>query len=179
MVRLNKTAQLLRYISRKKFCSLSDMTTNSLLLEVYSNTRSTTPQRRIIDACSILAKKGFITVGMLDNEKVFKITEKGRRHLKRIAVLETEITSNIWDERWYIVTFDLAETKKVVRNQIILCLKRQGFFHYTKGLWILPYNPIKLIEELREQYGLKHEIKLIVATHLDGEAKLVRHFKLK
>ncbi len=178
MVKTNKTAQILRYISRKKFCSLADLTNKDSLLTLFSNTRSTTPKRRIIDACSILAKKGYISVGVVDNDKIFKITEKGLRHLKRIAVLEAEIESRVWDGRWYIVTFDIPESSKNIRNQLILCLKRHGFYNYTKGLWVYPHNPIKLLSDLRDQYGLKTELMLIVATHLDGESKLKRYFRL-
>ena len=76
------------------------------------------------------------------------------------------------------MTFDIAEQQKTVRNQLILSLKRHGFLHYAMGLWVLPYNPIKMLDTFRDQYGLKSEIKMIVASHLDGEAKLKRHFKL-
>lgn len=178
MVKTNKTAQILRYISRKKFCSLADLTQKDSLLALFANTRSTTPKRRIIDACSILAKKGYISVGVVDNDKIFKITEKGLRHLKRAAVLEAKIESPVWDGRWYIVTFDIPESSKNIRNQIILCLKRHGFYNYTKGLWLYPHNPAKLLSELRDQYNLKAELMLIVAMHVDSESKLKKHFKL-
>lgn len=178
MVKTNKTAQILRYISRKKFCSLADLTRKDSLLALFSNTRSTTPKRRIIDACSILAKKGYISVGVVDNDKIFKITDKGLRHLKRTAVLEADIDARVWDGRWYIVTFDIPESSKNTRNQIILCLKRRGFYNYTKGLWVYPHNPIKLLTDLRVQYGLKNELMLIVASHMDNESRLKKHFKL-
>ncbi len=178
MVKPNKTAQILRYISRKKICSLLDITSRQQLLDVFVDTNSTTPKRRLIDALSLLAKKGYISVGTVDNDKIYKITEKGSRHLKRLEILEIDINNSTWDGRWYIVTFDIPENKKVVRNQIILCLKRHDFYNYTKGIWVYPHNPIKLVNELRDQYSIQKQLRLIVAYHIDGEQQLKKHFQL-
>jgi len=176
---MNKTAQILQTIATKKFISLSELERSKPLLESYSSTvQSTTSRRRIIDTCSLLAKQGYVSVGIVDTEKIYKITQKGLDRIKAAQTIQGEIDTSRWGGRWYFVTYDLPESQKAIRNQVILTLKRHNFINYTKGIWILPYNPQKLIENLRKQYNLHSEIKLIVASHIDDEKKLKRQFKL-
>lgn len=175
----NKTAEVLRLIQTKKVATSSDLAANKLLLELFSGSSKASPRRRIIDTTALLAKQGYVSVGLLDNEKVYKITLRGQERLKAHQVAQDAISiPERWDGRWYLVTFDIPETKKVVRNQLILTLKKYGFVNYAKGLWLLPYNPSKLLQSLRKQLGLKNEIRLIVAQTIDLDSKYQKHFGL-
>ncbi len=175
----NKTAEILRLIQTKKVATLGDLSSNKHLLAVFSSSAKATPRRRIIDTAALLARQGYVSVGVLDNEKVFKITEKGKERLKAAQVSEDGLSiPDRWDGRWYLITFDIPEKKKVARNQLIITLKKHGFINYTKGLWLIPYNPSKLVVSLRKQLGLKSEIKLIVAQAIDNESKYRKHWDI-
>jgi DNA-binding transcriptional regulator PaaX len=116
---------------------------------------------------------------MLDGERVYKISHKGGQKLQRYQALKVDILPR-FDGHWYLVTFDIAESHKSVRNQLILTLKRHGFVQYSGGVWVLPYNPQELINKLRKELSLdKQQIRLISATHIDGTSDLKRKFKLK
>jgi DNA-binding transcriptional regulator PaaX len=175
----NKTAEILRLIQTKKVATLGDLSSNKHLLSVFSSSAKATPRRRIIDTAALLARQGYVSVGLLDNEKVFKITEKGKARLKARQVTEDGLTiPERWDGRWYLITFDIPESKKVARNQLIITLKKHGFINYAKGLWLIPYNPTRLVASLRKQLGLKSEIRLIVAQAIDGESKYRKHWDI-
>lgn len=175
----NKTAEILRLIQTKKVATLGDLSSNKHLIGLFSASTKATPRRRIIDTAGLLAKQGYVSVGLLDNEKVFKITEKGKERLRAHQVSQEGLgITERWDGRWYLITFDIPESKKVVRNQLILTLKRHGFINYTKGLWLIPYNPTKLVASLRKQLGLRSELRLIVAQSIDGDTKYRKHWDL-
>ena len=178
MKNVNKTAQILKTIARKRIISLSDLCDSKPLVELFENSKTTTPKRRIIDSCTLLAKQGFISVGNVDDDKVFKITVKGQEHLKKAELLQFDIQPLSWNGRWYLVTINLPESKKTIRNQILLVLKRFGFIQYSKGIWIYPYNPSDLITKMRDQYNLKNEIKLIVASYIDDHKRYQKIFKI-
>ena len=178
MQKIPKSAQLLAVIAKRDIVRHGNIIKDQALLEMFSDTRTTTPSRRIADTASLLAKQGFLSVGIIDSQKVYTITKKGREKVNRAEAMKSVITSDRWDGRYYLVTFDIPENKKVVRNQIIIDLKRAGFINYSKGIWLSPYNPIGYIESVRKRYDLKKNIKLIVASHLEDEAKIKRHFKL-
>ena len=175
----NKTAEILRLIQTKKVATLGDLSSNKHLLTVFSSSAKATPRRRIIDTIALLARQGYVSVGLLDSEKIFKITLKGKGRLKAYQVSEDGLSiTDRWDGRWYLITFDIPESKKVARNQLIITLKKHGFVNYTKGLWLIPYNPAKLTSSLRKQLGLKSEIKLIVAQAIDNDSRYKKYWSL-
>lgn len=175
----NKTAEILRLIQTKKVATLGDLSSNKHLLSVFSSSARATPRRRIIDTAALLARQGYVTVGLLDNEKVFKLTESGKARIKAAQVVENGLSiPERWDGRWYLITFDIPESKKVARNQLILTLKKHGFVNYVKGLWLIPYNPTAMIKSLRKQLNLRGKIKIIVAQFIDDENKFKKYWDL-
>ncbi len=175
---LTKSAQILSFIAKKDLLRQSKITTEPSLVSVFSDSKTTTASRRITDTLALLAKQGYISVGILDNQKVYTITQKGRTKLQREQTRASIPTTGRWDGRYYLVTFDIPESQKAIRNQIILDLKNAHFYNYSKGLWLSPYNPIKYVETTRARYNLGQKIRLIVASHLEDEAKIKRHFQL-
>ena len=173
---LNKTREVLRFIATRKVVTQSEIIGSKALLELFS-VGDSNARRRVIDTCALLAKQGYVSVGMLDGERVYKINAKGQKRLDSYT-LEINSVVRRFNGRWYLVTFDIPEKDKGVRNQLILTLKRQGFVNYTKGLWLLPYNPAKLIAGLRKQFDLQKELRMIVASHIDDEAHYKKLFKL-
>lgn len=176
---LNKTREVLNYIAARSVVTSSEIAAAKSLLRMYpSGAGSSSPRRRLIDTCGLLARQGFITVGMLDGERVYKLSHKGTQKLQRYQALKIDILPR-FDGRWYLVTFDLPESHKSIRNLLIITLKRHGFVSYSGGVWLLPYNPTDLIIALRKQLGIKKEIRLIVATQIDGASDLKRKFGIK
>lgn len=179
-MKINKSAQILQVIAKKQVVSLKYLTKQPQLLELFASSRPGGAKRRIIDTCALLAKQGFVSVGVLDGEKIYKLTLKGSHHLNQVALLELPLfTDQLWNGRWYLIAFDIPDTKKAVRNQLIILLKRYKFSQYSKGLWLLPYNPTELLNRVRQQYNLKKEIKLVVADYIDHESRYIRLYNLK
>ena len=173
---LNKTREVLNYIAARSVVTSSEIAAAKSLLRMYpSGAGSSSPRRRLIDTCGLLARQGFITTGMLDGERVYKLSHKGTQKLQRYQALKVDILPR-FDGHWYLVTFDLPESHKSVRNLLIITLKRHGFVSYSGGVWLLPYNPNDLIIALRKQLGIKKEIRLIVATQVDGASDYRRKF---
>lgn len=173
-----KSAQILALIAKRDLVRQSKIIAEPSLVTAFSTTTTTTPARRITDTLSLLTKQGYISVGIVDNQKVYSITHKGRTKLDRAISVSQVVTSDRWDGRYYFITFDIPEEQKVARNQIIIDLKNAEFINYSKGLWLSPYNPTKYVEAIRKRYNLGQKIRLIVASHLEDEAKIKRHFKL-
>jgi len=173
-----KSAQILALVSKKDLIRHSRIIAEPLLVAAFLS-KTTTPSRRIADTLALLTRQGFLSLGLVDGEKVYTITLKGTEKLNRAKAVSKVFDTKAWDGRYYLVTFNIAQPQKVLRNQIILDLKHAGFINYSKGLWLSPYNPIKYVESVRKSHDLGQKIRLIVASHLEDEAKIKRHFKLK
>jgi phenylacetic acid degradation operon negative regulatory protein len=174
--RINKSAEVLKVIAGKRVIVEDELTTARSLLSLFgANAR-----RRIIDTAALLTKQGFISIGTIEHEKLYKVTDKGLRHLDLYLLGKKGIAKpREWQGSFYIVTFEIPDAQKVTRNYLVAQLKLQGFVNYTKGLWVYPYDPTEYVRGLKKLLGLQKEIKLITASALDGEASLKQAFGLK
>lgn len=173
--RINKSAEVLKVIAGKRVIVEDELTTARSLLSLFgANAR-----RRIIDTVALLTKQGFVSVGTIEHEKLYKVTDRGVRHLDLYLLSKKGIPkSRDWNGMWHIVTFEIPDSQKVTRNYLVAQLKLQGFVSYAKGLWIYPYDPVEYVRGLKKLLGLQKEIKLITASSLDGEAALKQEFGL-
>ena len=181
MPKINKSAEILACINKKNVVSINELAALPDLLNLFSNTGSSTStaRRRVIDTTHLLARQGFVSVGTSDSEKIFKLNLKGQRHLENYLVLKHGIPKPArWDGKWHLVTFDIPESKKNARNNLIIQLKSQGFVSYAKGLWLYPYDPATLIRGLAKQLEIEKYLKIIVAASIDNDKPYKKHFSL-
>lgn len=175
MPRINKSAEVLKVIAGKRVIVEDELTAARSLVSLFG----TNARRRIIDTAALLAKQGFISVGSIENEKLYKVTDKGLRHLDLYTLSKKGVPKPAqWDGLWYMVTFEIPDSQKVTRNYLVSQLKLQGFVNYTKGLWLYPYNPKVYIKGLKKLLGLNKEIKLIVVRDFDGADTIKAQYKL-
>ncbi len=180
MFKVIKSHELLEIIDQKNVISLSELADNQHLQAVFVAKPASVSRRRIIDTISILARQGFVSVGQLDGEKIYKLSARGKYQLASYQINKVGIPRPArWSKTWYFVTFDIPESQKVARNSLITHLKNQNFYNYTKGVWVLPYNPRHFLDKLADHLKLTGRIKIIEANRIDDEAKLKRHFRLK
>jgi len=179
--KINKSAEILAQIGKKRVIGATELTQTRHLLNLFTSSGKGKglARRRIIDTTALLARQGFISVGELDGEKIYKLNRKGKSHLESYLISKRGIPRPArWDGKWYLVTFDIPESKKTARNNLINQLKDQGFISYTKGLWIYPYNPADYISGISRQLDIESAVHLITAIKLDNEKKLKKHFAL-
>ncbi len=175
MPRINKSAEVLKVIAGKRVIVEDELTAARSLLNLFgSNGR-----RRIIDTAALLAKQGFVSVGSIDDEKIYKVTPKGIRHLELYTLSKKGVPKPAsWNGTWYMVTFEIPDSQKVTRNYLTSQLKLQGFVNYTKGLWLYPFDPTTYIKGLRKLLGLQKEIKVIAVKDFDGSESYKNQFAL-
>ncbi len=83
-------------------------------------------------AVARLREKGFIETDKTDVGKlILKLTDQGRTEL----LLGKENVDN-WDGKWRIVIFDIPEQKRLIRDLFRRNLKKWGFKHLQKSVWI-------------------------------------------
>ena len=83
-----------------------------------------------------LRKRGLIETDKTEaNRLILKLTDEGRT-----AILLNEENIGNWDGKWRIVVFDIPEQKRLIRNLLRRNLKKWGFKHLQKSVWISKKN---------------------------------------
>ena len=94
--------------------------------------------------------------GLLRTLKEPQITAAGIKRLKNsIPVYQKK---RPWDGSVYLVTYDIPENERSVRNQLRELLKKIGAGYLQASVWITPYNPEKILQEFHQEKNKRGEI---------------------
>ncbi|MBI2476258.1 MAG: hypothetical protein HYV67_03370 [Candidatus Taylorbacteria bacterium] len=86
--------------------------------------------------------------------------------------------TKVWDGKWRLVTFDIPEKIKKVRDAIRYHLKKIGMHEFQKSLFIYPHECKKEIDFIIEFYNVRKHVRFILAETIDNELDLKKSFKL-
>ena len=87
-------------------------------------------------------------------------------------------TPKEWDGKWRIVMFDIPERIKRVREALRMHFKSMEFYEFQKSVFIHPYPCGEEIEYITEFYNARKHIRFILATKIENELELKKHFNL-
>lgn len=112
---------------------------------------------------SRLKGKGYIKYSKERSD--LEITATGRRRLRRaVPVYEKR---RKWDGKLYLITYDIPEHKKMVRDRLRDWLKALGCGMLQRSIWITPYDPREVLRKYIRYNRLEGEV-LISYTDKDG-----------
>jgi phenylacetic acid degradation operon negative regulatory protein len=106
-----------------------------------------------------------------------ELTERGRRRLQAIN-LEQPLSQHQWDGKWRIAIFDIPDSKKLARDTLRRTLRHLGFVQLQESVWVTPYPCEKEIEAAKQLYGIGDDLRLITASHIQGQDSLIQKFDL-
>jgi len=101
------------------------------------------------------------------------VTESGRDVLGQEIWSESE-----WDGKFRIVIWDIPEKKRIVRDLLRRNLRKWGFAHFQKSVWIYPYRVPKFLKEILFEERIKHFTRFITTKRIEYDKDLQKLFKL-
>ena len=160
------------------FITIALAAPNTVHLFKYFKPKNARERERIKKSVARLEKQGLIKQrGRLDG--YFALTAKGEKRAMRYRVENTKIVrQKKWDRKWRLVMFDVPEEKKKARQGINYALKKIGCVHYQKSVFITPFPCKKEIDFVGETFGVRDNIRVVVAESIEGDAVFERKFLL-
>ncbi len=124
-----------------------------------------------------LRKQKLIKITEEDGEQVVELTKYGKRRILRYALDELSIEKpKIWDGKWRLVIYDVAERKRILRDIFRQALRSLGFYQLQESVWLFPYPCETQITFLREYFGVGNEVLYVVAIRLEDDAPYKMYF---
>ena len=138
------------------------------------------PKKKVYNTFYNLKKQGLIDFHNKGGQIYIQLTEKGKRKAGWMQINNLEIKKpKIWDKKWRMVMFDIAQIKRESREALRGKLKQLGFFLFQKSVWVIPYDCDKEIKMLKDFFALKdYGIRLIIVSDIGGDVELKEFFKL-
>lgn len=115
-----------------------------------------------------------------DDRGFLYLTQKGERRLSEFGVDGFHINKpRRWDRKWRVVSFDIKESRRRVREQLRMTLSAIGFVCLHKSVWVYPYDCHDLITLLKADYKIGKDVLYIVSEYIENDRMLRRHFELE
>jgi len=131
------------------------------------------PDRRLfIKSFNSLQRSGF---WRLSRSGSYQLTAKGVARLEQLGFWES-IKKQKWDNLWRIIIFDISEDKRAAREALRQKLKKFGFYHLQKSVFVFPYDCEKEIMALADFFMASDSIEYIVAETLGRKEPEIREF---
>lgn len=131
------------------------------------------------NAVSRLKQKGYICFVQKDGYTYLRITKEGKKQLDKYTKGAAKIKKpKRWDGKWRIVSFDIPEKKRRIRNQIRNELKAIGFVELQKSVWIYPYDCEEFVKLLKADKRIGRYVLYVVAESVEYDKRFRNHFSL-
>lgn len=113
-----------------------------------------------------LREGGLIEQVKLKNDVLIKLTEAGK------DLISDKFEEKDWDRKWRIVVFDIPEEKRIIRNLFRRNLKKWGFKHLQKSVWISKRNVFDKLESYIKDLGIEKWVIVMEVNRLTSHTIL-------
>ena len=122
------------------------------------------------------------SAGLICFEKTQKgnfvyLTQKGEAKLRQLELRDYKLKKpKRWDGKWRLLTFDIKEKRKSLREKIRYTLKRIGFLRLQDSVWVYPYDCEDLIMLLKADFKIGKDVLYVIADSIENDIPLRRNF---
>jgi len=136
--------------------------------------------KKFYDTFYSLKKRNLIFFENRGGQIYISLTPDGKKLAGKYQIDDLAIKKpKKWDGKWRILIFDVLDKQKIKREALRGKIKDFGLYQIQKSVWVYPYDFKNEINLLRSFFNFaEKEIKIIVASEIEGEQELKRHFKL-
>lgn len=126
---------------------------------------------KIARQLNYLKNQGYIEYSRKQNQVSVKLTLKGE-----IKLLENSNEQKI-DGKWRMLSFDVPERIRKIRDQFRSAIKRIGFRQVQLSLWACPFVKADKITKIIEFYKVEKYVAYLIVEKTDIEGHLRKIFK--
>ncbi|MBI2596559.1 CRISPR-associated endonuclease Cas2 [Candidatus Daviesbacteria bacterium] len=107
-----------------------------------------------------LREGGLIEQTKVKDDVIIKLTQAGKE------LISDNYEEKDWDGKWRIVIFDIPEQKRIIRNLFRRNLKKWGFKHLQKSVWVSKRNVFDKLELYIKDLGIEKWVVVMEVNRL-------------
>ena len=136
-------------------------------------------REQVANIARYLKRKKFIAYKNQGNGKYLILTKLGRRKLSNSILSEIKIEKVKWDGFWRLIIFDIPEENKAEREFFRQKLKKLGFFHFQRSVFIYPFPCDKEVIQVANHLNIEKDVHHFVIHSFRSDRMLMKKFKIK
>lgn len=116
-------------------------------------------------AISRMLRQGWLVSRKVGNRSYYSLSERGKKHLEEAGERIYKVESDKWDGKWCIVSYNIPEERRSLRDQLRKELGYMGFGMLTTSTWISPNHLENRVKDLTEAYEITEHVEIFSAEH--------------
>jgi DNA-binding MarR family transcriptional regulator len=109
-----------------------------------------------------LIRRGFVEETRRGRIVGYQLTDRGREYLVRRELQSVELAQpRKWDGKWRLVTFDVPEKRRHLRDHLRAHLTRLGFYPLQQSVWLYPYPCEEVVRLIKVDLELGRKVQCI------------------
>ena len=117
-----------------------------------------------------LKRRKLVKITYENGETKVEITQDGHKKALEYKFEEMKIKKpDKWDSKWRLVIFDVAETKRRLRDRLRGKLKEIGFISLNESVLIFPHPCENEVEFIRQVFNVSKEVTYLVSERFEGD----------
>ncbi|KQL46299.1 PaaX family transcrtiptional regulator [Brevibacillus choshinensis] len=117
-------------------------------------------------AISRMLRQGWLESRKVGNRSFYSVSERGKKRLEEAAARIYKVETGVWDGKWCMVSYNIPEERRALRDQLRKELGWMGFGMLTTSTWISPNNLSEPIKELTESQEITEYVEVFSADHV-------------
>jgi DNA-binding transcriptional regulator PaaX len=137
--------------------------------EFWSNLERKRSRKQFGQFVNYLKRNGYIQIANLKEKKGILLTQKGRQKALKTRIA-LDVSSNLKkrkDGKLLMVTFDIPEKKRPLREGFRKLLYSLGFQQLQKSVWYSSYDIQELLEETIRAYAIDPYVRIFVIEEVE------------
>ena len=140
------------------YVRMDDFINNSGLYAYHGGWEYPLKKSDLAKAIKRLRDSGIVEEVKLSKDIILRLTTSGEELVGQ--------EPKAWDGKWRIVIFDIPDQKRIIRNLFRRNLKKWGFKHLQKSVWISKRNIFDKLSSYIKDLGLEKWVVVIEADRL-------------
>lgn len=118
-------------------------------------------------AISRMQRQGWLASRKVGNRSYYSMSPRGQRRLNEAAARIYKLGNNAdWSGRWCLVSYNIPEEVRSLRDQLRKELNYLGFGMLTTSTWISPNDLADDVREIAEGLEVSRHVEVFSAEHL-------------
>lgn len=119
-------------------------------------------------ALSRMSKQNWLVSRKIGNRSYYSMSEYGKEHLDQAAERIYKIEPGPWNQHWCIVSYNIPEKQRGLRDRFRKELNYLGFGLLTQSTWISPNDLTSRVNQVAESLNISSYIEIFSAKHISG-----------
>ncbi|MEM6997918.1 MAG: hypothetical protein AAF413_03335 [Patescibacteria group bacterium] len=120
-------------------------------------------KKQLSDQIRYLLRSGRIVT----NDDSCNLAKSGIELLEKLD-FQKPIQKEVWDGKWRIISYDIPESDRMLRNAVRRLIKDLGMKQLQRSIWVCPYDCFGKFKQLENAYGKRGDILYIETDFIEG-----------